>query len=261
MSKLELFIIYAGIMVFGFGATVGSAQNRNVALNPQDVHQSKWTPASGYPHATSNSEYPSPTSQPPNPQYYALNAIDGKTANAIETANPSWGPQMISGLWWRVDFGKTVAVDSIVIWIRADWSTTAPKPHDSYWKQATLVFSDSSKLNITIDSTALPQAYHFTKRTTKMVTITNLVASAARWCALSEVQVWGYDSITTNILPKMVEVKKDNCSKVPYPEFFLQRSLNSSYGFQGFTLQGRELNVLNRGSSIAPGVLLIRPIP
>lgn len=171
----------------------------NLALNPSDVHDSKWTPANGYPHATSNSEYPAPTTQPPNPEYYALNAIDGKTANAVETQDPAWGPNTITNPWWRVAFGKPVQVDSVVIWIRADWTTTAPIPHDSYWKSATLVFSDSSKVNITIDSTAKPQGYKFASRTTNSLTITNLVPHTPGWrgwCALAEVQAWGYDTPT-----------------------------------------------------------------
>ncbi len=169
----------------------------NLALNPNDVHD--WTPANGYPHATSNSEYPAPFSQPPNPEYYALNAIDGKTANSVETQDPAWGPDTLRGLWWMVDFGKSVQIDSVVLWIRADWTTTAPIPHDSYWKSGTLVFSDSSKVNIVIDSTAGPQGYKFASRVTNSLTITNLVPHVLHWrgwCALAEVQAWGYDTPT-----------------------------------------------------------------
>jgi hypothetical protein len=188
--------VYASVVVLYAGYVISNAAYRNVALNPNDVHESQWTPAKGYPHATSNSEYPAPLQQPPNPQYYALNAIDGRTANTIETQHPSWGPNKpVANLWWKVAFGKLVQVDSVVIWIRADWTTTAPVPHDSYWKSATLVFSDSSKVNITIDSTARPQGHRFPSRATNSLAITNLVAgNPNKWCAFAEVQLWGDDA-------------------------------------------------------------------
>jgi hypothetical protein len=169
---------------------------KNLAVNPNDVQDAQWTAAKGYPHATSNSEYPAPLSQPPSPQYCARNAIDGKTANTVETRDPSWGPNKIQGIWWKVAFGKQVQIDSVVIWIRADWSTTGPVPHDSYWKSGTLVFSDSSKVNIKIDSTAKSQGFKFTSRVTNSLTLTNLVANADRWCALAELQAWGYANPT-----------------------------------------------------------------
>jgi hypothetical protein len=81
--------VYSSALVMYAGYVISNAAYRNIALNPNDVPASQWTPAKGYPHATSNSEYPAPLQQPPNPEYYALNAIDGKTANTIETQHPS----------------------------------------------------------------------------------------------------------------------------------------------------------------------------
>jgi F5/8 type C domain len=171
---------------------------KNCALNPNDVQDAGWTLSKGYPHATSNSEYPAPLSQPPDPEYTANNAIDGNTANTVETRDPSWGPNKVPNIWWKVTFGKTVQIDSVVIWIRADWATSATTPisHDSYWKSGTLVFSDSSKVNITIDSTAKSQGYKFPAKRTTMLMLTNLVAKADRWCALAELQAWGYENPT-----------------------------------------------------------------
>jgi hypothetical protein len=166
-------------------------QYKNVALNPGDVRAA----GKGYPHATSNSEYPCPPASGtgaciPDTTFLALNAIDGKTNNLCHgsLACGSWGPQIIDGLWWRVDFGHDVQVDKVVIWIRHDF------PHDSYWKDATLVFSDSSKVVIHPDSVAFPQTYTFASRNTNSITITNLTAfEATKWCAFTEVQAWGYD--------------------------------------------------------------------
>jgi hypothetical protein len=189
-------IAQAGILLAAVPAA--HAAYRNVASNPGDVHSSVWTVSNGYPHTTSNSEYPYPPGVP-DVRYMAKNAINGDTANAQEATMPfaAWGPQKISGLWWRVEFGKPLEIDKIVFWIRADWVIDQPAPHDSYWKSATLVFSDSSKVNITIDSTAIRQTKTFTKRTSNSFTITNLVPSNPnKWCALTEMQVWGDDPQT-----------------------------------------------------------------
>jgi hypothetical protein len=99
-------------------------------------------------------------------------------------------------LWWKVDFGHDVSVDKVKMWVRADWAGTPS--HDSYWKQATLVFSNGSRDTIHIDSLRTGQEFTFASRTTQSVTITDFVASnAAKWCALAEVQVWGYDPATS----------------------------------------------------------------
>jgi len=247
---------------------------KNLALNPSDVHDSKWTPANGFPHATSNSEYPAPQQQPPNPEYYALNAIDGKTANAIETQNPAWGPNTISNPWWRVAFGKPVQVDSMVIWIRADWATTAPIPHDSYWKSGTVVFSDSSKVNITIDSTAKPQGYKFPSRATTTLTITNLVQHTPGWrgwCALAEVQVWGFDAPASaiSVSPQRVSLAGGSGSVFLLPGSS-SRSIalpEHASGMEVFTTEGRKVwsSVVNAGkssvsvpSNLGKGVYAIR---
>jgi hypothetical protein len=190
------------IVLVGLSAFItANAAYRNVALNKNDVHQSVWTVSSGYPHASSNSEYPYPPGVP-DVRYLAKNAINGDTLNSQEATMPfaAWGPQKISGLWWRVLFGKDLEIDKLVIWIRADWIIDQPAPHDSYWKSATLVFSDSSTVNITIDSTAVRQTMTFTKRTSNSLTITNLVPSNPnKWCALTEAQVWGDDPQTNSL--------------------------------------------------------------
>jgi hypothetical protein len=193
MKPFSRAMMLAGICIVCAAGIVVHAEYRNVALNPKDVHHGKWAPDSGYPHASSNSEY----GYPPNaaePRYYAKNAINGDTINTQHATMPyaSWGPQRIAGLWWRVDFGKPLEIDKVVLWIRADWKFDQPAPHDSYWKSATLVFSDSTKVVITIDSTANRQIKMIAKKTTTSVTFTNLVASNPdKWCAFTEVQIWG----------------------------------------------------------------------
>jgi hypothetical protein len=178
-------------------ATMAFCEYKNVALNTADVRAA----GKGYPHASSNSEYPciwtnGTSGCAPDTTFLALNAIDGKTKNDCHgsLACASWGPQLtVPGLWWRVNFGNECEVDTVVIWIRHDF------PHDSWWKDATLVFSDSSKVAIHPDSVSRSQKFGFTKRKTTSMTITSLVAKdSTKWCAFTEVQVWGSPSIITN---------------------------------------------------------------
>ena len=176
---------------------------RNLALNPNDVRASGY----GFPHASSNSEYPCMYPQDttngnhctPDTTFLALSAINGDTNNAGHgtLAYASWGPQKsVPGLWWKVDFGHNVTVDKAKIWVRADWAGSPS--HDSYWKRATLVFSDGTRDTISIDSLRQGQEFPFSSRTTQSVTITDFVASdTSKWCAFTEVQAWGYDPPTS----------------------------------------------------------------
>lgn len=175
---------------------------RNIALNPNDVR----APGHGFPHASSNSEYPCNYDTAPNcvpdTTFLALSAINGDTLNTSHGSltYASWGPQLTapSPLWWKVDFGHDVTVDKVKIWVRADWSGG----HDSYWKRATIVFTNGARDTITIDSLKTGQEFPFASRTTQSITITDLVASnPAKWCAFTEIQVWGYDPATSVVLP------------------------------------------------------------
>jgi hypothetical protein len=192
-------VFTASFIVITF-ALQAFGQYKNVALNRGDVR----APGHGYPHTSSNSEYPciypADTTNGnhcvPDTTFLALSAINGDTLNTSHGSltYASWGPQLtVPGLWWKVDFGHDVTVDQVKIWVRADWSGG----HDSYWKRATLVFTNGTRDTITIDSLKTGQEFQFTSRNTQSITITDFVASnPAKWCAFTEVQVWGYDPPT-----------------------------------------------------------------
>ena len=168
----------------GGGATTVAEETapayRNVALNPKDV---QGAPA-GYPHASSNSEFGGTAC------FAARCAIDGKTENKGHGDRfPSWGPDKRKDLWWMVEFGQSVEIDKIVVYLRADF------PHDMHWKSAVIQFSDGTREKISIDKTAEPQTFAFDKRTVSWLKITDLVQDEPLgWCALTEVQVWGRDA-------------------------------------------------------------------
>lgn len=155
---------------------------RNLALNPLDVRGKSIS----FPHATSNSECRN------DPSFAARNAINGRTANTGHGPRfPSWGPDQRTDLWWKVEFGRPVRIDKIVLSIRADF------PHDRHWHTATIEFSDGSRQPVKIEKTAEPQTFTFDNRTVEWLRFTDLVQEEPLgWCAFMEVEVWGRDAKT-----------------------------------------------------------------
>jgi F5/8 type C domain len=156
----------------------------DLALNPCDARETEQAPAQMFPHATTNSVSRSLF------DFEARNAIDGVTQNGHHGVWPyqSWGPQLRTDLWWKVDFGRPVELNKVRLMVRADF------PHDSYWKSADIEFSDGTHVSIQIGSSAEFQDFSFKKRRASWLRLTNLVpADPARWCAFVEVEAWGRD--------------------------------------------------------------------
>jgi hypothetical protein len=154
---------------------------RNLALNPFDIRGE----TDYYPHATSNSECR-------NESFYAArNAIDGYKSNSKHGKWPyqAWGPDKKDDLWLKIDFGKSVEVDKLVIVNRAQYEDL----HDSYWKEAIVRFSDGSSEKIKIKETALPQEIKISKHITSWVKFTDLIENENKWCSWIEMEVWGRD--------------------------------------------------------------------
>jgi hypothetical protein len=87
-----------------------------------------------------------------------------------------------------VDFGRSVEVDKVDLWIRSDF------PHDNYWHSAVIEFSDGSREKIKMEKTHEMQSFSFDKRVVQWLRLTDLVQSEPLgWCALTEVEVWGRD--------------------------------------------------------------------
>jgi hypothetical protein len=157
---------------------------RNLALNPCDLPRTEGAAVQFFPHASSNSVSRSLF------DFEARNAIDGATKNGHHGVWPyqSWGPQLRTDIWWKVDFGRPVELDKVRLMVRADF------PHDSYWKNADIEFSDGSRVPLSIASAAEFQDFSFSKRRVSWLRIINVVpADPARWCAFIEVEAWGHD--------------------------------------------------------------------
>ena len=152
---------------------------RNVALNSFDIRGI----SDFYPHATSNSECRGET------YYAARNAIDGYKLNTLHGKWPyqSWGPDKGDTLWLKIDFGRKVEIDKLVIVNRAQYADL----HDSYWNMATVEFSDGKMETIKIEETHLPQEIKIKKHKTSWVKLTSLKAYEPKWCSWIEVEAWG----------------------------------------------------------------------
>jgi hypothetical protein len=173
-------LLFAALLFAGCAGTSHSSctgEYKNLALNPNDTRG----PAVTYPHATSNSVCRNEIC------YAAKNVIDGNTANRGHgPGNPSWGPDKRTDLWLKIDFGKSVEVDKVAIYIRADF------PHDAYWKTGTIEFSDGSKEKISFRKTADAQEFRFKSRRIEWLRITDLIQDEPLgWCGFTEVEVWG----------------------------------------------------------------------
>ncbi len=167
-----------------------SADYRNVALNPLDSTNRE--PVS-FPHATSNSEY--------NQREFAARcAIDGNRRDDDVHDCGSWGPQKQPDIWWRLDFGRPVELDKLVLFLRAAW-TPADAPHDSYWQEATIEFSDGSTEKLTLKQVATGQEFPMAKRTVSWLVLKNLKPAADKWCALCEFEAWGRDAAEFAYVP------------------------------------------------------------
>jgi hypothetical protein len=162
-----------------------AADYRNVALNPKATATDEPT---SYPHATSNSEYNKK-------EFAARCAIDGSRKNNDVHGCGSWGPQRDPAAWWKLDFGRPVEIDKLIIFLRAAWTPPGPNEHDSYWKEATVEFSDGSSEKLTLKKVAEGQEFPISKRTVTWLKVKDLKAEIPnKWVAICEFEVMGKDA-------------------------------------------------------------------
>ncbi len=156
---------------------------RNLARNPYDLHDA----TAAFPHATSTNEYHHMA------QFEARCAIDGFCDNRKHGLWPfqSWGPEKTGDMTWRLDFGRVVQLDKVVITLRADF------PHDHVWTKGELVFSDGHKVRVDFQHTAEPQTFHLPRHVkTDSIRLEKLKQDdPPGWCAITEFEAWGRDPL------------------------------------------------------------------
>lgn len=152
---------------------------RNVALNVYDQHQMK----DCYPHAEANVETRGET------VFSAQNAIDGVVVNNCHGEWPyqSWGIDRKDDARIKIEFGRIVEIDRIVLYTRADF------PHDNWWKSVSFSFSDESSLEMKMEKSALPHEIEFPAKQISWLKMNQMVKSEepSPFPALTQIEVYG----------------------------------------------------------------------
>lgn len=155
--------------------------HRNLAKNQNDQHGS--VPC--FPHAYANVETRGEA------VFAARNAIDGVRANLSHGEWPyqSWGINRRDDAAITIDFGRTVLIDQIVLYTRADF------PHDNWWKQVTFLFSDGTQLTQPLEKSHLPHTISFPSKKITELTMTDLIKTddPSPFPALTQIEVYGTD--------------------------------------------------------------------
>ena len=155
---------------------------RLISLNSHDRHNvPKY-----FPHAVANFV----TRE--DPCFFERNAIDGVIDNTGHGGYPyhSWGGGLREDLEYEIHFGCEVEVSKVVLYLRADF------PHDTYWKEADVEFSDGTRVHADLRGTAEGQAVEFAPKRTEFVRLTGfkqqrLEDGSLSFAALTQMEVYG----------------------------------------------------------------------
>ncbi|MGN0371720.1 MAG: carbohydrate-binding protein [Enterocloster sp.] len=155
---------------------------RNLAKNAADQHADNGC----YPHAWANVETRGEA------VFAARNAIDGVLANLSHGRWPyeSWGINMQDDAQITVEFGRAVDFDTIVLYTRADF------PHDNWWVQVTLTFSDGTSLAWDLDKRTDPHVLKLEKKGIRWVRLEKLIKAddPSPFPALTQIEIYGTES-------------------------------------------------------------------
>ena len=159
------------------------AQYGNLALNTHDQKEG----SGGFPHAYANVETRNDST------FFAKNAIDGMVANNYHGSYPyqSWGINQQKDAALTIDFGREVVVDQIALVLRGDY------PHDSYWTQVTVDFSDDSREIFQTHKEMERQYFSFPERRISRLTLKELIKAEdeSPFPALTQIEVFGRNAL------------------------------------------------------------------
>lgn len=160
------------------------SKRRNLAMNSLDM---RWD--TGYfPHASAN------VVTRDEPWFEAKNAIDGHISRVGHGAWPfqSWGGGLRDDLVFKLDFGREVLIDEIVIYLRADYADD----HDVNWESGLLTFSDGETMRITMKKSEDGQSYPVEKKKVRWIELSELKREvSAAFSALTQFEVYGTDIV------------------------------------------------------------------
>ena len=177
------------------------AAEKNIALNPYATATDDHNNA--FPHATTNSAFPQTGNGNGDANYRARCAIDGFVNNKFHGEYPaqSWGPaQNVNGLFYEINFGRSVKANRLELYIRADF------PHDDPFNNVEVEFSDGTKQNLGgLQRTADAQKFNLNGKETSSVKL-YCTASSNTWAGFTQVEVYGMDINLT----KPLEILKND---------------------------------------------------
>lgn len=155
---------------------------KNLALNKMDQHGDTGC----YPHAFANVETRGES------VFAAKNAINGNRENHSHGIWPyeSWGINMQDDAAMTVEFGRMVRTDKIVLFTRSDF------PHDNWWKQVTLCFSDGTEIVWELEKSDKAHILTFEEKKIEWVRIEKLIKAddPSPFPALSQIEVFGREA-------------------------------------------------------------------
>lgn len=154
---------------------------KNLALNVMDQHGD----TGYYPHATANVETRGES------VFAARNAIDGVRENHSHGGWPyeSWGINMQDDATMKLEFGRSVEIDKIILYTRSDF------PHDNWWREVTVTFSDASRITWELEKTDKAHILQFDKKKVEWLQLSNLMKAddPSPFPALSQIEVYGVE--------------------------------------------------------------------
>lgn len=152
---------------------------RNLAFNPADQHGDQGC----FPHAHANVETRGEA------VFAARNAIDGVLANESHGRWPfeSWGINKQDDAEITLEFGRPVDFDTIVLYTRADF------PHDNWWVQADIEFSDGTTERIVMEKSIAPHRFSIVRKNITWLKLGRLIKAddPSPFPALSQIEVYG----------------------------------------------------------------------
>ncbi len=155
---------------------------RNLALNPYDCHENR----SLFAHASANIETRGES------VFAARNAIDGIVAADDHGRWPwsSWGINRDPEARLTIDFGRSVILDRLVFYTRADF------PHDAWWEEGTVSFSDGSELVVPLGKIDGPQEITFPAKTISSLSLDRLIKAddPSPFPALIQLEAYGKEA-------------------------------------------------------------------
>lgn len=155
---------------------------RNLSLNPYDAHEN----TSLFPHAKANIETRGES------VFAARNAIDGIVASNGHGEWPwsSWGINRDPEAELTLDFGRSVTIDRVVFYTRADF------PHDAWWTEGVLTFSDNSEMKVELTKKDGAQMIEFPAKNTTSLKLSKLIKAddPSPFPALIQLEVYGTEA-------------------------------------------------------------------